>query len=318
MTLTDPTTAPTRSTVVELDVRPVAGTLGAEIHGVDLTADLDDATIAAIRSALLRHRVVFFRGQHGLDADGQARFAARFGPLTTAHPTVPSLEDQPAVLDLDYSRSASRANVWHTDVTFVDRPPFGSVLRSITIPPYGGDTIWADTVAAYADLPEQLRAFADTLRVVHGNAFDYVKLTEATDAYQRYAAQFASIEFETEHPVVSIHPETGERALLLGGFARTIRGLSPSESFDLLRTFHAHVTKPEHTVRWRWREGDVAFWDNRSTQHYAVADYGDRPRRLQRITIAGHLPIGVDGRRSVALKGDSSHYTPGIDPVVVA
>jgi taurine dioxygenase len=276
-------------------IRRVAGLIGAEISGVDLAADLDDGTIGLIRTALLEHKVV----------------------LTTAHPTVPSLEDQPNVLDLDYSRTANRANVWHTDVTFVDRPPFGSVLRAITIPPYGGDTIWANTVAAYQSLPEHLRALADSLRVVHGNAFDYVKLSEASPGYQQYAAQFASIEFETEHPVVAVHPETGERALLLGGFARTIRGLSPSESADLLRIFHAHVTKPEHTVRWTWREGDVAFWDNRSTQHYAVADYGDQPRRLQRITIAGHLPIGVDGRRSQSLKGDSTHYTPAADPVPV-
>jgi taurine dioxygenase len=293
-----------------LTIEPVAGAIGAIVGGVDLADDLGDDVIAAIRDALLGHRVIFFRDQQRLDAAAHARFAGRFGPLTTAHPTVPALDEHPNVLDLDYSRSASRANVWHTDVTFVDRPPLGSVLRAVTIPDVGGDTVWANTVAAYDDLPTHLREFADSLRVVHSNAFDYALLSDRTEAYQQYAAVFASTVFETEHPVVQVHPETGERALLLGGFARHLRGLASGESADLLRIFHQHVTKLEHTVRWRWREGDVAFWDNRSTQHYAIADYGDRPRRLQRITIAGDLPVGVDGTPSEVIRGDSSTYTP--------
>lgn len=298
------------STPTSLDLRYVAGRIGAEIGGVDLAADLDDRTIADIRLALLRHKVIFFRDQHRLDAAGQARFAARFGALTTAHPTVPSLPDHPHVLDLDYSRSASRANQWHTDVTFVDRPPLGSVLRAVTIPPVGGDTVWANTVTAYERLPVALKTLADSLRVVHSNAFDYAALTQASPEYQKYAAQFASTVYETEHPVVSVHPETGERTLLLGSFARSIRGLSQAEGHDVLRTLQAHVTTLENTVRWQWREGDVAFWDNRATQHYAIADYGDQPRRVQRITIGGHLPVGVDGRPSVVIRGDSTHYTP--------
>jgi taurine dioxygenase len=302
--------SPTTTDESPLAIRRVAGRIGAEISGVDLAADLDDSTIAAIRTALLRHKVVFFRDQHDLDANGHARFAARFGPLTTAHPTVPAHPDHPHVLDLDYSRSASRANVWHTDVTFVDRPPLGSVLRAVTIPEYGGDTVWANTVAAYELLPEHLRLLADHLRVVHTNAFDYAALSQRSDAYKQYAAVFASTVFETEHPVVRVHPETGERSLLLGGFARQLRGLGAAESADLLRIFHAAVTSLENTVRWQWREGDVAFWDNRSTQHYAIADYGDQPRHLQRITIAGDLPVGVDGRVSESVQGDSSAYTP--------
>ncbi len=110
--------------------------------------------------------------------------------------------------------------------------------------------------------------------------------------------------------MVSVHPETGERALLLGGFARSIRGLSAPEGHDVIRTLQAHVTTLENTVRWQWRDGDVAFWDNRATQHYAIADYGDRARRVQRITVGGHLPVGVDGRHSEIIRGDSTHYTP--------
>jgi taurine dioxygenase len=298
--------APARPIAIE----QVAGSIGAIAHDVDLASDLSDQVIADIRVALLSHRVLFFRDQHQLDADAQARFAARFGPLTTAHPTVPALEEHPHVLDLDYSRSASRANVWHTDVTFVDRPPFGSILRAVTIPDVGGDTVWANTVAAYEHLPADLQRFADGLRVVHSNAFDYAALTDRSEAHQQYAAVFTSTVYETEHPVVRVHPETGERALLIGGFARHIRGLGSSESADLLRILQHHVTTLEHTVRWKWRAGDVAFWDNRSTQHYAIADYGDRSRRLQRITVAGEVPVGVDGRESVSIRGDSSPYTP--------
>ena len=294
----------------DFDIRPVAGRIGAEIVGVDLTADLDDTVIAEIRAALLQWKVVFFRGQQALGPDGHVRFAARFGELTTAHPTVPSLPDQPNILDLDYSRSPSRANNWHTDVTFVDRPPLGSVLRAVVIPPYGGDTVWANSVTAYADLPVHLRALADTLRAVHTNVHDYATAQKFSPEQRKAADVFASQAFETEHPVVRVHPETGEQGLYIGGFARTITGLSSAESTDLLRILQSYVTTPENTVRWRWQPGDVAFWDNRATQHYAVADYGDLPRRVQRITLAGDVPVGADGRESTSLRGDSTHYTP--------
>jgi alpha-ketoglutarate-dependent taurine dioxygenase len=296
-----------------LDIRPVAGRIGAEIAGIDLRDDLSDDVVAAIRAALLAWKVVFFRDQQ-LDADGQARFARRFGPITTAHPTVPGLAENRHVLDIDAAES-SVASVWHTDVTFVDRPPLGSILRAVVVPSHGGDTMWANTAAAYAELPDALRELADTLHAVHTNAFDYSAppRPDDTDRLREYARVFQSVRFETTHPVVRVHPETGERALFLGGFARHIVGLPDAESAALLRRFRRYVERPENTVRWRWRPGDVAFWDNRTTQHRAIADFGRGVgRRLQRVTIAGDVPVGPNGLRSRALEGDSTAYTPAI------
>ncbi|MBD2664260.1 taurine catabolism dioxygenase TauD/TfdA [Richelia sinica FACHB-800] len=291
------------------DIQPVAGRIGAEIVGVDLSADLSDELIQEIRQALIKYKVIFFRRQQ-LDANGQVAFARRFGEVTTAHPTVSSLADHPEVLDLDYSRTSARANNWHTDVTFVDRPPLGSVLRALVIPPAGGDTIWANSVTAYQDLPQHLRSLADQLWAVHSNAYDYATAFDLPEEIKAYRAVFTSTIYETLHPVVRVHPESGEKGLFIGGFVRQIRGLSPTESTELLRVLQSYVTRPENTVRWRWQVGDVAFWDNRATQHYAIADYGDQPRRVQRVTIAGDIPVGIDGKHSEAIKGDSSAYIP--------
>jgi alpha-ketoglutarate-dependent sulfate ester dioxygenase len=296
-----------------LDIFPVAGRIGAHISGVNLATDLSDSIIAEIRKALVQYKVIFFRNQQ-LDADGQINFARRFGSITTAHPTVPSLDGHPEVLDLDYSRSSSRANVWHTDVTFVDQPPLGSILRALVIPAVGGDTLWANTETAYQDLPTHLRDLADTLWALHSNAYDYATASagDLPEDVKKYRDVFQSTVYETLHPVVRVHPESGERGLLLGGFVRQVKGLSSTESADIVRLLQSYVTRPENTVRWRWQVGDIAFWDNRSTQHYAVADYGDHPRRVQRVTIAGEASVSIDGRTSQALKGDSSAYTPRV------
>ena len=297
------------------EIKPVAGRIGAKLIGVDLGTNLSDEVIADIRKALVFYKVIFFRNQN-LDADGQLAFARRFGEITTAHPTVPSLANQPHVLDLDYSRTESRANNWHTDVTFVDRPPLGSVLRAVTIPPVGGDTVWANSVTAYQDLPVHLRNLADTLWAVHSNKYDYAEAAvELSEQQKEYRKTFISTVYETLHPVVRVHPESGERGLFIGGFVRQIKGLSQTESNDIIRLLQSYVTRLENTVRWKWKEGDVAFWDNRATQHYAIADYGTQPRRVQRVTIAGDLPVGIDGKTSQAVKGDSSAYTPALAAV---
>jgi alpha-ketoglutarate-dependent taurine dioxygenase len=296
----------------QFEIKPIAGRIGAKIVGVDLSANLSDAIIRDIRNALVQYKVIFFRGQT-LDAQGQVAFAQRFGEVTTAHPTVPSLPEHPAVLDLDYGRTAARANNWHTDVTFVDRPPLGSILRAIDIPPAGGDTIWANTVTAYQDLPDHLRSLADHLWAVHSNAYDYAEAAvNLSDELKAYRKVFTSTVYETLHPVVRVHPESGERGLFIGGFVRQIRGLSTTESDDILRLLQSYVTRPENTVRWRWKVGDVAFWDNRATQHYAIYDYGDQPRRVQRVTIAGDLPVSIDGDHSEAIKGDASAYNSAV------
>ncbi|MFI0937639.1 TauD/TfdA dioxygenase family protein [Streptomyces sp. NPDC021020] len=304
----------TVTTATQLAITKVAGNIGAQIDGVDLASDLDEGTVAAIRAAVLAHKVVFFRGQD-LDAASQEAFARRFGSPTAAHPTVPSLDGSPAVLDLDYSRGSGRANNWHTDVTFVQHPPLGSILRAVTIPPYGGDTVWANTVRARDTLPAELRELADRLWAVHSNAYDYVadaRHGDESDEARKRREVFTSTEYVTEHPVVRVHPETGEKALVLGGFVRRFVGWTGADSRDVLRVLQAHVTELENTVRWRWAPGDVAFWDNRATQHYAVADYGDQARRVQRITLVGDVPVSVTGAPSRAVTGDDTAYNSAL------
>jgi alpha-ketoglutarate-dependent sulfate ester dioxygenase len=298
--------AETRVSVRRLTVRT-----GAEISGVDLR-ELHDGDVETIRQALLDHRVVFFRDQE-IGSTDQIAFASRLGPLTRGHPTLPVIEGEPEVYDLD-SLAGSAANHWHTDVTFVECPPAFSILRAIVLPEVGGDTLWANTVAGYRDLPSDLRQLADGLRAVHSNGHDYARVDVAAlkgkVAPERleHIKAFVSQVFETEHPVVRMHPETEEPALLLGGFAHRLVGHGSTESVDLMRILQSYVTRPENIVRWHWREGDVAIWDNRSTQHYAIYDYGSARRRMQRVTTCGVAAVGIDGRPSVALAGDASDY----------
>ncbi|HWC78489.1 MAG TPA: TauD/TfdA family dioxygenase [Pseudonocardiaceae bacterium] len=297
------------TTAVSLAIAPVAGRIGARIDGVRLGPDLDPETVTAIRDALLRHKVIFLPGQHHLDDAAHAGFARLLGELTTAHPTVPAVDGTANVLPLD-AEAGGKANQWHTDVTFVDAPPAFSVLRAVTIPPYGGDTSWANTVTAYEELPPTLRELAERLWALHSNLYDYAALKpEASAADQaHYREVFTRINFETEHPVVRVHPETGERSLLLGNFAQHLLGVPKADSAHLIDLLQSHVSRLENTVRWRWSAGDVAIWDNRATQHYAIDDYGDQPRRMHRVTIAGDVPVGVHGQRSVSRTGDATAY----------
>jgi alpha-ketoglutarate-dependent taurine dioxygenase len=303
----------TISTTTRIDITRLAGNIGAKISGVDTGDVLSDDAVALVRQALLDHKVVFLRGQN-LDYARQVAFAERLGPLTLGHPTLVSPPEQPLLEEID-SRKGGRANHWHTDVTFVDRPPAFTLLHAVVIPPVGGDTLWANTVTAYESLPSELRDLADRLRIVHTNDYDYAAVYgrgERVDAALEAAqAQFISTVYETEHPAVRVHPETAEHSLVLGGFARTVLGFSPQASRDLIRILQEYVTRPEQTVRWQWREGDLAIWDNRATQHYAIFDYGDAHRRGERVTVAGPVPVGVDGRPSLSLRGDASAYYAG-------
>jgi taurine dioxygenase len=286
-----------------LDIRPVTVRIGAEIAGVRLSGDLPSGTIEAIRTALLRHKVVFFRGQTHLDEAGQEEFGRLLG-TPISHPTVPSLAGTEHILDIDGAKG-QRAASWHTDITFIPAYPQFSILRGVVVPAVGGDTVWANTATAYADLPAPLRTLADQLWAVHSNLYDYAgsRPNASGEAVRHYREVFSATVYETEHPLVRIHPETGERVLVLGHFLQRILGLSSSDSAHLFSVFQDYVIRPENTVRWRWAAGDVAIWDNRATQHRAVDDYGDQPRIVRRITIAGDVPIGVDGRQSVARKG---------------
>jgi len=288
-----PTLSPAADAVT-LDIVPVSGRIGAEVRGIRLGAGLDEATMAGLKRALNHHKVLFFREQQHLDDAGHQAFGRRWG-MPTVHPTAPA-QIGDFLLELD-SRHGGKANVWHTDLTFMASYPSASILRAVTIPPAGGDTVWANTVEAYARLPEGLRLLADSLRAVHSNDYDYAaNQTERDEGTDRYQEEFVSTVYEAEHPLVRIHPETGERTLVLGAFFKQFSGLSASDSRRLYETFQAHVTRLENTVRWRWREGDVAIWDNRATQHYAIDDYGDHKRVVRRVTIEGESPVGVDGR----------------------
>jgi alpha-ketoglutarate-dependent taurine dioxygenase len=301
-------TTTTTATSTRLGVRKITARIGAEVTGVDPALELDPETVTAIRVALNEHKALVFRGVT-LDDEGQQRFAGYFGPLTSAHPTVPAVDGEPNVLPVDSENG--RANHWHTDVTFVLNPPQASTLRSIVVPSYGGETLIANAAAAYRDLPGPLRAFADSLRAVHTNDYDYAVPPENLDCTERERrAVFLSTKYETVHPVVRVHPLTGERGLFIGGFAQRIVGFSTGESRDLLRLLQAYVTRPENVLRVSWEPGQLVLFDNRITQHYAIDNYDDAPRRLNRVTVAGDIPVGIDGRQSYSVQGDASHYTP--------
>ncbi|MFF3182720.1 MULTISPECIES: TauD/TfdA dioxygenase family protein [Rhodococcus] len=304
-------------TTSDIRVVRLAKNIGAQIEGVRLAGDLAPDVVRLIHETWLEHKVIFFRDQDHLTEEGQHEFAKLFGILPkTAHPTVQDKADKIFMLD---SKDGAPANVWHSDLTSTDRPPKAAILRAVSLPPYGGTTIWASTTAAYNQLPEELKLLADNLWALHTDHHDYQTAPEALENYQALSVadreqllsevnDYLTGRFATEHPVVRVHPETGERALLLGGLVDRILNVSESESRALLRIFQDRITTPENSIRWSWRIGDVAMWDNRATQHYAVADY-DHRRIMHRIAVAGDVPVGVDGQRSRVLKGDASTYS---------
>ena len=296
----------TISPAVDVGIRRLTGFVGAEITGVDTTGPLSDDTIATLRRALLEHKVIFLRGQQ-LDYDSQVEFARRFGSLTLGHPIYGGPEGKPLLREMDSRGDGTRANHWHTDFSYMVRPPSFAFLHNVVCPPVGGDTIWANTAAAYAALPGHLRDLADRLRVVHSNDSDFTDDTYDGDSRASYLENI----FEAEHPAVRVHHETGERSLLLGGFARRVVGMSPQGGRDLIRVLQEYATKPENTVRWKWSVGDLVIWDNQSTLHYAVYDYEGQHRRGDALTAAGTVPVGVDGRPSVVLRGDTSAFGAG-------
>ncbi|NGO13966.1 TauD/TfdA family dioxygenase [Streptomyces sp. HC44] len=288
-----------------LTIEKVGGRIGAVISGVRLGGDLDEATVAAIRAAILEHKVVFFRDQQHLDAESHEAFGRLLGE-PVAHPTVPSVDGRYAFgIDNDHG---GRANQWHSDVTFVPAYPAFSILRAEVVPPYGGNTLWADTATAYARLPGPLKALADSLRAEHTNDYDYAAARPHAGSaeLERHRKVFTSTKFRTEHPVVRVHPETGERTLVLGNFVQKLVGLHSGDSRAIIGVLQSHIERPENTVRWQWRAGDVAIWDNRATQHYGVDDSDDHERTLRRVTIDGDVPVGVDGRHSLLLAPESA------------
>lgn len=277
-----------------LELEPLGPSFGARVHDVDLRT-VTDEQVDALRTALAAHKVLFFGAQR-LDADSQVAFGRRLGELTASHPVREGVDEaHPEIYELD-SYDGGFADIWHTDVTFVKRPPLGSILRAVTLPPYGGDTSWADLELAYSSLSEPVKRLADQLTAVHDGSKEwgyYLTQRRQGEGSLWEGEVFRALD-PVEHPVVRVHPETGRRSLFVNpGFTTHVKDVSDAESRALLDLFFAHLTKPEHVVRHRWSVGDVAMWDNRSTAHYANRDYGGARRVMQRITLRGDAPFGV-------------------------
>lgn len=286
----------TVTTPPQLRLTPLGPDFGAEIDGIDL-ARLTDEEVQALRETLVAYKVLFVRGQDGLDDAAQIEFGRRLGEVTAGHPVHDSGDVAPEVYALD-SQDGGFSDVWHTDVTFVRRPPAISILRAVVLPPNGGDTTWADSQLAYESLSLGLRAYVDTLTAVHdGNReFGYYLAQRRQGRGNVWDGEVVTALTPVEHPVVRVHPESGRKGLFVNpGFTSHIAGVSEYESRGLLDILYAHLTKPEHLVRHRWQRGDVALWDNRSTAHYANRDYGDRHRVMHRITLRGDEPVGPRG-----------------------
>jgi taurine dioxygenase len=276
-----------------IDATPIAGTLGAEIRGLDLSRPLDAETSAGILTTLYQHKVIFFRGQD-LSPEQQIAFSAGLGPIFTDHPAyLPTLDGHPEVVVLD-GQGGGRANIWHSDVSISKKPPMGSVLYMKTSPAWGGDTIWADMCAAYDDLSDRMKDFLAGLTAYHdlaGTVRHMVReRSQATRSPTRSLPDLSSLP-SASHPIVRTHPETGRKILYVNPtFTSHIEGLPATEGDAILEFLYAHQNQPEYQCRWTWAEGDVAIWDNRATHHYAVADYGDEKRVIHRVTLEGEAP----------------------------
>jgi taurine dioxygenase len=268
---------------------PIAGALGAEIAGVDLASDLDDATVAEIRRAWLDHNVVFFRDQQ-LDPDRFLAFARRIGE-PVEYPFVKGIDGSPdiiAVANLPHE-SVNFGGIWHSDTVYLERPPMGTMLLACEVPPYGGDTLFANMYAAYDALSPGMKQMLDGLRAVHSSARADVSKTREDRI--RDSGADAETEYVSEHPVVRTHPETGRKALYVNvAHTSHFAGMTEEESRPLLEYLFAHAVRPEFTCRFRWEPGSLAMWDNRCAMHNPVNDYHGFTRRMLRITLAGDVP----------------------------
>jgi alpha-ketoglutarate-dependent taurine dioxygenase len=271
--------------VTALTVTPLTAAIGAEVAGVDLTADLDDRVVADLRRALLDHLVLFFRDQP-LEPTEQLRFAERFAPI------MPALIDSggavPGLTVLDQvAPKGQYTDRWHADSTFLPEPPFGAVLRAVQLPSVGGDTCWASMYAAYEALSPPMQAMLDDLTAVHSMSILDAALAKLPNIVRRDTGMPPVV-----HPVVRVHPETGRKLLFVNrNFTDRIVELTEAESDLLLGHLFEHLGRPEFTVRFHWQLGSVAMWDNRSTQHCAISDYEGR-RVMNRCMMRGDAPFG--------------------------
>jgi taurine dioxygenase len=307
-------------------VVPIAGRIGAEIAGVDISRPLDPRDLATIQNALDMWKVVFFRDQQ-LDHASQIAFGRQFGALTYAHPHDDHPpEGYPEIYTVDPRRFEQRFGIartereggrkysytsgWHTDVTPAHNPPAGSILRADVVPEFGGDTTFTNLVAAYEGLSAPVRAFVDTLRAEHRYGANNSGQRRTPGGLNERIEKNSLVSY---HPVVRVHPRTGERALFVNpGFVDHILDVEPLESRWILDHLFAEITRPEYTVRFRWASGSVAFWDNRATAHLGPQDLNhlDVERVLHRVTLIGEVPVGPDGRESELVEGVPFVATP--------
>jgi taurine dioxygenase len=300
-----------------VQIEPLSVHIGALIHGVDLSQPLAPGERDTIREALLRWKVVFFHDQH-LDHDGHVAMARQFGDPTPGHVVFGGQESHPEIYSVAKFRTANQGKGerslrpwtgWHTDITAAINPPSASILRGDVVPPYGGDTQWVNLAAAYQALSPALAEFLHGLRGLH--RFEAAGGQAATD----YAERVRGRTMISEHPLVTVHPDSGERVLYVSpSFLKSIPGLRPRESEVLLELLWEQALRPEFMVRFRWRPGSVAFWDNRSTAHLAPSDIFnvDFDRQFYRVTLMGDVPRGVDGQPSTAIEGEP--ITPALTP----
>ena len=293
-----------------INVVPLTLHIGAEIRGVDLTKALPFDQLRDVRAAFLKWKVVFFRDQH-LDHAQHVALARQFGEPTIGHAVFGYVDGHPEIYSVAKNRTANENREampvtpwsgWHADITAAVNPPAASILRGVTIPPYGGDTFWTNLVAAYNGLSPTMRGFVDRLRGIHA----FVP-REAAGARSEYNERVKRRVLRSEHPLVTVHAETGERVLYVSpSFLKSIVGLTPRESQKILEILWEHVTRPEYTVRFKWNAGDIAFWDNRSTVHLAPRDIfeSDFDRQLYRVTLVGKPLVGIDGSLSRSIEGE--------------
>lgn len=283
-----------------INIQPIAGALGAEIHGVDLSQPLSDEAFEEIRSALHDNLVIFFRDQH-LTPDQHKAFSGRFGELLEV-PFVRALEGHPEILPVRKGKQEqTKRNFgghWHTDMSYAEIPPLGSALYARVIPPYGGDTMWASMYRAYDALSDGLKQVLDNLRAVHSPVRSYgangAVVNNGDPAHKMDVRTDERASSEVTHPVVRVHPATGRKALYVNStYTLRFEGMSEEESAPLLQYLYSHVARPEFTCRFRWTRGALAVWDNRCTQHLAMNDYDGFDRELHRTTIAGDRPMAV-------------------------
>jgi taurine dioxygenase len=275
-----------------IEVKPIAGALGAEVHGIDVGSDLDDAAIAEVRQALLEHCVIFFRNQT-LDVEQHKRFTRRFGK-PFIHPNYAGLTADPEVVDITREPGDKKivGEEWHADTTMVAEPPMGAILYAVEVPPYGGDTLFANQYAAYAALSPGMQRMIDGLKAVHTDrkvAGPAANMNAQRSTKVREDANWR--ETINVHPVVRTHPETGRKLLFVNhSYTTRFEDMTEAESKPLLDFLLDHGHRPEFTCRFRWEPGSIAFWDNRSVKHLAIHDAGPFRRVMRRTQICGDRP----------------------------